>query len=819
MAANIFQNLLGGLSSPQGGDVSAQPRNAVAASKPNFFTDLMGKIAGAGQQAEKTIGGIGSSFLSGLSTIPGTEPQNVPTDIPQKLAFGAGVLTAPIPGMDIPGGGAEAAGERILGKAAGKVAEPLTELGGKAFRRFFLETRNLDIGAANQVAESVTKLLPNAVDRSALSFFREFKNNPDLVKEAEGLVASGDKAIADHAPAITRAIEAVKNPAGDKITEADKLLEDFFGKRLDIGKQLGYIKGNISDYITHVVQQGEDSVGFHDVTPASSVAKSTPFGGGRIYADMIKLLQGGKQLATTDAADIVKIYGQRDAYAHATTQLIDSLQKSGVGAWHAVDNIPKEWTNLSKYSRIFEKNIPFSTTEAGGEAGAGINRVAFTVPKTIGDALKPILEPNFLQGISPVRRVRFMQAYVKHIELSLSLFHVWALTKEAMASNNIVNGVKMFGKALGAEFTDPAFQAAERDLLSKGGMSPILGQEQEAFRKLMISDVTKNPILNNPLIRTFDALASKTTGLTFGRIQRYFKVMDYSTKNARWLAQHPGATVEEAQAAGEKIARYVNGAYGGLNWEDLGVSKSGQTLLRALLLAPDWTIANIIMPLGLLRPKDFGAVPVGDTAKFFANAIVNGIVLTQATNILLNGEPDSPYEVTLAKRKDGSKIKSVMFYPGTMKDIVSFMINPTSTLTAKLAPGLKSVAEVIVNRDYYGNTIIPPGASGPEEVLRAGEHIIGGTIPVPFSISSPLQQLQKGKGETTPQEFITGLLGIGTMRKDDPRQKLFNDLKAASIRAGKSDFQATMDAIRATMYKSSRGVGRGGARGAKGVSR
>ena len=70
-----------------------------------------------------------------------------------------------------------------------------------------------------------------------------------------------------------------------------------------------------------------------------------------------------------------------------------------------------------------------------------------------------------------------------------------------------------------------------------------------------------------------DAIFKGMTKATFDVAQRKFKVIDYSTKEAQWLAKNPkryGCAVWHSHA--RLLAKEVNAVYGGLNWDVLGVS-------------------------------------------------------------------------------------------------------------------------------------------------------------------------------------------------------------------------------------------------------
>jgi len=58
------------------------------------------------------------------------------------------------------------------------------------------------------------------------------------------------------------------------------------------------------------------------------------------------------------------------------------------------------------------------------------------------------------------------------------------------------------------------------------------------------------------------------------------KVNAYGNKVTIWMGKNPSATAEEVFKAKGSIAREVNGTYGGLNWDSLGVNKTFLKFMR-----------------------------------------------------------------------------------------------------------------------------------------------------------------------------------------------------------------------------------------------
>jgi hypothetical protein len=672
---------------------------------------------------------------------------------------------------------------------------------GPLARLDFIGTKNQRIVETNQLALNLDKLLPNKLDREALGIYREIQGNPDRFAEIQKAQASG----ADWLKPYEKVVNRVLNPTPDlalRFQKANQYLDTYFGGRLQEGQQLGYIKGDIQNYLTHIISKGQDAGNFQDVIPKPQISKTTPFGQGRTYADIMDAIKSGETPATLDVSDILRIYGQRDAVANSTVKMIQHLKDNNIGKWFHPDEVPQDWQNLSQYSQQFKNVIPI-TAQDGTPAKVSQE---FAVPKDVADSLKPILQPDYLKNIGGIGKFRAVQSWAKYVELSVSLFHAKALSLVSLASQG---PVKSFKALFNTDTQSPAFQEAEQYLAKSGGTSPIMGQEYEAFKG--IKPQGKNILLNNPLTKTFDYVADKVSGVTFDQIQRRFKVQDFANRMAKWTANNHEAdqTAIDAQAA--KTANLVNDLYGGLNWENLGVTKSMQTSLRLALLAPDWTISNFLaiaqaLPEGVktkLHLSNIGDVPVGATAQWYGVALTMGVLASQLTNLATHGKvyPDHPFEVYLGKRKDGTDIYANTFLPGAVKDFSSLISKgPIDLLVTKASPLTKTIAEEVVNRDYYGNPIRLKGATNLDNIIRTGKHL-SSSIPIPFSLSTPFQNIQSSKGQALPSELALQATGMGTIRKVNPRQDYFNQIKAQSMQAGDSDLISTLKALSATNKK------------------
>jgi hypothetical protein len=643
------------------------------------------------------------------------------------------------------------------------------------------------VAETNQLSLEIEKTLPNKVDQEALSLYREVKNNPDLQTRLQTLSDNGKIP-----PEFQKAVTAVLDPANaQKYSHADTLLQDYYKGRSVEGQAGGYIKGDIQNYITHLGVTGENGEPLTNVTSGSPMSRRTPYGQGRQLDQngekntFVSLFEKGMKPTTLNSADILRIYGSRDAVANASTNFMKTAKESGLGKWFTPDEVPSDWTRLDPYGRHFENTMAV----AGKDGPIKVTQI-FAVPKTIADSMKPIIEPDWLKKVGGIGKWRAAQSWAKYVNLSLSFFHAKALTISGYNSEPMA-----VAKSFITDMSSPDFKSAELDLIKDGGTSPILGGEYNAYRNLQPK--SKNILISNPITNAFNALAKKTSGITFDTLARKYKVLDYSMKKAKWLADNPNATTEEISQAGQKIASYVNDVYGGLNWEKMGISKSTLTGLRTLLLAPDWTFSNLV---GIAQGVK-GSVPRGNMAAFLAISFATGIVLTELTNKLLNGKFSAdPFNVTLGYRSDGTEVKANMFFAGGTKDLVSlFTKGPIEFASGKAAPFVSTMAQEATNKDYFGNPIRNPGKGLLGNTLSTGQHLLGG-LPIPFSLSSPLQLFTGAKNagaKPLASEMALSATGMGQISTKRPARDAYTQAYNDAIGQGKSDMEAQLAGINA----------------------
>lgn len=631
---------------------------------------------------------------------------------------------------------------------------------GHALRTFFVGLRDSRIAETNQLRDEIASLIPDYKDQEALSLLRDFKNKPDELKVRREKYKTSDKTdLKKIIPIIDRAL----NPSSE-LLEADRKMTDYFESRLNEGKKLGFLDSNISndEYITHLLEPEEMTEGIKGLA-GGKIGRRFQFAKSRTYPTILDALEKeGIKVKTFNALDAMTIYGDKHATVAATKLLIDELKTTNMGKWgfKDADNIPNDWVEIAPGRELFRNRIAVLDKETGEPRTITQN---LFVPKVVQEALAPIIDPASIANVPGFRSGRLYQAWIKSVELGLSVFHMKALNITALNNEKLTSLIKSYRSDLASK----EFKDEEIEFIKSGGTTSVLGRTIEAYKAAKPSSFpTRMDIIRNVWgVKQLDALAESLTHETFDVMQRKFKVMDYSLKKAAWIAKHPNDPLDSFTEARSSIAKEINAAYGGLQWEVLGVNKNTLEITKAIMLAPDWTFSNVFN-----LKYAFEGAPAGQAArKFWIKSAITGILLTEGTSILLTGQGSKhPTEVYMGKDKDGKEIYTNMYFAGAPKDFVSWLTNiknygavegTAHSIAQKLGPLARTGMDVLTNKDWMGQPIVRREEPFLTKTAKGAGFIAEQLAPIPFSITNIGRMMMDDKIDYEMKDFIAQLGG------------------------------------------------------------
>jgi hypothetical protein len=616
-------------------------------------------------------------------------------------------------------------------------------------REWFTARRDLWGARVNQELEKARRnSVPEAVDREALTLYRDSKSHPGEMAQWLNGTHPGyaDVQNISHAREnyenLRPVIEKALNPTPGML-ETDKVLTKIAEVSLAEGQRLGFIDKHVKpeEYVTHLLtpETEEDTPSLTDRAGkliGGKIGRNFPYNQHRNFPTIMEAIAHNYRPRTLDALEAFRQYSDKFATARATHLLIEQLRASNVGIWGAKSDkgIPRDWVEIAPHAHPFRNLVGYEDKE-GNPKGA---YETLFVPKVVEEALRPITDPEYTSKIAGFRKLRVFQSYTKAAQLSLSYFH--ATSENYMALSNM--GASGWLKALKADRSSPEFLEQERDLIGHGGTTSIQGRIYEAHQSPTVSSLptAAEAWRNLAGIRQVDQLAQKITDFTFGKMQRQFKVVDYATHKAAWLAQHPNATPAEENTALRSIAKEVNAVYGGLHFENLGINKSTVEAARAILLAPDWTFSNIFNVKYAIEK----GTPAGKLARmFWLRAVVGGMVATQAASLMLSRKTSKrPTQVYMGTDHDGKDIYQNLFFKGAPGDIANVIGNVKDygavvglarTVGNKMAPGLRTAMELMRNEKFMGGPVVPKGLNPVAGTVRATFEAAKGIAPIPWS--------------------------------------------------------------------------------------
>jgi hypothetical protein len=362
-------------------------------------------------------------------------------------------------------------------------------------------------------------------------------------------------------------------------------------------------------------------------------------------------------------------------------------------------------------------------------------------------------------------------------------------------------GARGWLKALKADKDTPEFHEREADFIAHGGTTAIQGKSYEAAEGLTLSSLptAEEAWRSTAGVRHVYAAAKGITDLTFGKLQRQFKVVDYSLHKAAWLAEHKDAMPSERTAAMRSIAKEVNAVYGGLHTENLGINKMTANVARALMLAPDWTFSN------LFNLKYAGeASPGGKMARmFWLRAVVGGMAATQLMSLLLSGKLSKrPTQVHLGTDADGKEIYQNLFFKGAPGDLANTIGNIKDygaveglfrTMSNKASPVIRTGVEAVKNQTFLGREIAPKGMNPVAGTVRGAWEAGKSLAPIPWSFGNVEEMLfgPEAYKYKKPLEVMTTLFAgtppvhVAPPKPEKDARSIWEQIKTGKVAAPK----------------------------------
>lgn len=581
------------------------------------------------------------------------------------------------------------------------------------------------------LAQDIRRTIPNKIEREGLALYRDANQQGTLFsKTREEVLRAALESDNPGLVALRPAIRSALNPT-PAMLRADALLSDYYAETGAVGKAHGFLSSLVDEerYINRIYKPEPPEVWAKTETMRPGLGKTTGHAKQRFYETILDAIEHGKRPATLDAAELVTIHGAEFARTLANNKIFEAMKKQGLGfKIKSGEKIPPGWTVFGQ-----PKIAKFLTKD--GEPAFVF--WSFVIPEQLEAGLRTLTDPNYLNRLSGYKTIRAIQGLTKTVDLSLSFFHHFTLLEQLLYQNTYGFGIPSF-----VNFVRNAdYRKLEIAFTRAGGLTSTVDANLEVMRQLSEGNDSLAKALRLPLMRQYMSLINKNNKFLFGRMQPYFKVMDWGKHFSAWEAKHPLATPAERIKAQRSYAKEINAAYGGLNWKALGITAMGLAIGRLLVLAPDWSYSNI----QLLKMAAEGG-PGGNLARaHFITALIGGLIMTESLNRLITGHG-------MMDNAEGHKFEVevrpgvyVSFFRGAIGDAIKWgnmmaehggIIGTARMAQGKLAPFARTAIGIGVNTDYYGRPISKKNDSFLKKTWNGTKFIAQSAGPVPFGFSA-----------------------------------------------------------------------------------
>ncbi len=648
--------------------------------------------------------------------------------------------------------------------------------------------QNAQIVRGNQVANAVQRMLKDSPgSEEAVTIERELHGDKGTIQAILDMQDPHvqellDQKMEDSTLTYRQALEKALN-LSDQEVQAEWLANQLYEEVGQHSVNMGTIgrKGDfqlIEDYVNHLYKPEPPQDFVKTETNKPGLSSYTSHSKQRSYASMLHAFLGldenlqpildeaGNRIknripATMKISKLMRVLNEEMARVNTNMEFVNAAHDLGMGKW-VMGDVPDGWKKiegLQKQAAVVDKDgNPF------------VVRYDFAMPEGLAKGIGAAIEPNFIKRVDALRWLQKYQGVVKTVDLSYSAFHHVTMLAQLLYQTNLGLNLLVDWPRVSKALKSGGFNEMEQDFVRHTGMTTQVEYNQDVLRKLTEGDDTLAKLSNWPPFKLFLQGAEKSTEFLFDGIQRHLKVVDYWNKVEAAVRKNPEMTDAELTATKRGIAREVNNAYGGLNWKALGVSKSMQSVLRLLMLAPDWTMSNVFLAqdaLGAWRGAENKAAGRASRASLGV-ALVGGLILTEGLNYLFTGhftDKNPKGEELSVEVQPGVYVTLFRGGPGDVVKMASDVIRygPQGVamfLQGKLSPWVRTLVGLMANTDYLGRKIADPTKSWSERAVSVANYILHQGGPIPFGTSAMSQYLfgTKGLVEGAKEFLATGKL-------------------------------------------------------------
>lgn len=317
--------------------------------------------------------------------------------------------------------------------------------------------------------------------------------------------------------------------------------------------------------------------------------------------------QGEKKYAEKDSELIAELFGV----------MFNDIESALKYAPAATSEIMSKMTENKKFEGLLPANYDWSDAKhVMEEKVVEFFKIPARVHPDIAATLKTVFEPKkeYLEvlGFKPGKAMDDVNAVAKMFNFSLSGFHAWALS-ESYLGNTGVKGLKdTFNfKKIYDSIKNNDYDIYKKDEVAKRAIEDGLqiGATLDVQRGVVenLLDNTGKWLENN--VKGFGRIFSLPVKTVAKGTELNNKALwdvihnNYKLNTYELLVENESKNGVISDAKRKEIAQWVNDSFGGLVWENLGISPSTKKAFSRWLMSPDWLLSSTRQFFGMFSSK------------------------------------------------------------------------------------------------------------------------------------------------------------------------------------------------------------------------
>jgi broad specificity phosphatase PhoE len=541
----------------------------------------------------------------------------------------------------------------------------------------------------------------------------------------------------------------------------------------------------------------------------------------RFYDTIIEGYQKGYKLATTNPEELVRVAEMNAWKFKAAHDIFKDMKEHGLLKFSTDKTLPADWRGVD--DKLFNRMGAYINKDGDANLAIGQYMMPPDVAKLMNDYLSLGLRGTPFKGIYDV-----VQKYnnIKNLfQLGAGMFHFTTTGVEAnitgmtvgiqklttMKVGNMVSGLADIAKSatIVPNLAETLFKGRRAILdYHAGVMTPdvqsliyvnarISRQKmytldswynaKKAFGRLRADGDFKQvgPLMWNTLLTVPEAIGKPLMHYWVPalKVGGFLKSLEAETMS------RPNMTPEEFQRARERIWDSMDDRMGQVVYDNIFMNKALKDMAFMGVRSFGWTGGTI-----RAITKGVGEIPLSRQRLFSGKGITQRTAYLMALpmtvglygymyHYMSTGEPPQemkdyffPKDGTV--NPDGTDHRVTI--PSYMKDILAYKQAPATTVVHKLSPFLNDIAEMYMNKDFYGEQIYNPDDPMYQQGLDVLKHQAETMIPFSF-------KQRPGEDKSLGEQFgtkpgLTQKFGIMPAPKEQERTDTQNKIVQAYVR-------------------------------------